>query len=177
MNKRIANTIYWALFLFVILVALIPTLSTVGVEIPFKLYAVQTGSMAPTIKVGDLIFVKEQENYKVDDIVTFQGGRGESETTITHRIIGVDEDGVFTTKGDFNTATDIDKVPEENIVGKYVFRIPFLGYPVNFVRTPIGFLILIVIPAVIISYEEFNKIKREISNRRKIDLGSIKSQE
>jgi len=165
-NKKITNIVYWVLFLFVVLIAIIPTFSGLNIPLSFKLFAVQTGSMEPTIKVGDLIFVKGQNNYKVDDVITYNSGFGASKTVITHRIVDINEDGTFKTKGDFNTAADIDSVSKQNIIGKYILRIPLLGYPINFVKTPLGFLILIVIPAVIISYEEFKKIKNEISSRK-----------
>lgn len=130
------------------------------------MYAVQTGSMEPTIKVGDLIFIKKSKEYKEGDIITFLSGTGKSRVTITHRITKVTDENTFVTKGDANAAEDIDRVKYEDIFGKYIFKIPLLGYPINLVKTPLGFLILIVIPAVIISYEELKKIKNEISKKQ-----------
>lgn len=164
-KNQISKTIYWILLLFVILVAIVPTISTFNIPLPFRIYAVQTGSMHPTIKTGDLIFIQKQEVYKEGDIITFNSDVGDK-TPITHRITQELEGNTFKTKGDANKAQDIDVVREENILGKYIFRLPLLGYPINLVKTPLGFLILIVIPAVIISYEEFKKIKNEISSKK-----------
>jgi signal peptidase len=162
----ISKILYWVLLVVIITIAVIPTISSLDIPLPFRLYSVQTGSMNPTIKIGDLIFVKEVNSYKQGDIITFVSGTGNSKTTITHRIEKKNEDNTFTTKGDANTVTDVDTVREENILGKYFFRIPLLGYPINLVRTPLGFLILIVIPSVIIGYEEIKKIKNEIVSKR-----------
>ncbi len=165
-KKKITTIIYWLLFIFVIVVAIIPTLSVLKVPLPFKLYSVESGSMVPTINVGDLIFVRSQKQYNVSDIITFYPGSSKSQTTVTHRIVKVNEDGTFTTKGDFNSVADLDTVKQEDIVGKYFFRLPFLGYPITFVHKPLGFIFLIVIPAVVIGYEEIEKIKKEISKKR-----------
>lgn len=166
MKDTILKIIYWVLLLFVVVVAVVPVLSSIEGPVPFRFYAVQTGSMEPAIKVGDLILVKEEEEYKQGDVITFRGGTGDSQKTITHRIEKVNEDGTFITKGDANSAADIDLVKEEDIIGRYFFRIPLLGYPINFARTPVGFLGLIAVPAVIIGYEEAKKIKDEIKTKK-----------
>jgi len=164
-SKKIQNIIYWTLLLFVVLIAILPTISSLNIQLPFRAFAVETGSMEPTIKVGDLIFVKEEKGYAKGDIITFDFKN--NKTPITHRIEEINVDGTYKTKGDANSASDVDNVSKEQVIGKYFLRIPLLGYPINFVRTPLGFLILIVIPAIVISYEEFNKIKNEIYLRKK----------
>ena len=166
MKNVILETIYWILLLFVVMVAMVPILSTLKGPVPFRMYAVQTGSMEPAIKTGDLIFVKEEKEYNKGDVITFRGGSGSSQRVITHRIEKVNEDGTLTTKGDANAATDADKVSKENIIGRYFLRIPLLGYPINFAKTPIGFLGLIAVPAIVIVYEEVNKIKEYMKSKR-----------
>lgn len=164
MKKKILNTIYWILLAFVILIALVPTISTLNIKLPFKLFAVQTGSMEPTINTGDLILVKEKSTYLKGDIITFD--LNNNKTPITHRIVAINSDGTFKTKGDANSGLDIDNVKTEEIIGAYFFRIPLIGHPMNFVKTPIGFIILIAIPAILISYEEFKKILNEIRSKK-----------
>jgi len=166
MKNNILNTIYWILILFVVLVAIIPAISAFNLKLPFSLYSVETGSMEPVIKPGDLIFVKEEERYQVGDIISFTDQRGGGITTITHRIASINGDGTFMTKGDANSGVDADSVRSEDIVGKYFFRIPLLGYIISFVKTPLGFLILIAIPAIIIAYEEFRKIVKHVSSKK-----------
>lgn len=166
MKDRILNTIYWILIVFVVLVAIIPAISAFNISLPFSLYSVETGSMEPTIKPGDLIFIREEKIYSTGDIISFTDERGGGVTTITHRIVEINQDGTYVTKGDANSGSDADFVKEENIVGKYFLRIPLIGYLINFVKTPIGFLILIAIPAIVIAYEELKKIFKYISNRK-----------
>ena len=75
----------------------------------FRIYRVISGSMQPALQIGDVIIVKKSTNYAERDIITYSNGL----TTITHRIIAINNDEVIT-KGDAN---------KEQIVGKFFFRI------------------------------------------------------
>jgi signal peptidase I len=165
-KRNFGTYLYWLLIPVVMIIAILPALSAFDLPIPFKLYSVQTGSMKPTIKVGDIILVKEEDTYSKGDVITYIDRTNNTNIAITHRIEDVNSDGTFVTKGDFNSVIDVEPVQTENIVGKYYFRIPLLGYPLNFVRTVPGFILLIVIPAVIIIYEEIKKIKYELHIRK-----------
>ena len=68
-----------------------------------KSFVIVSKSMEPTIMTGDAIFVKqiEEENLKVDDIISFKDG----ESVNTHRIVEiVENNGIkrYRTKGDNN---------------------------------------------------------------------------
>ncbi len=101
------------------------------------LSVVLSGSMEPTLSVGDLLIVTEQESYEVNDVVVFQDGR----SAVVHRIVAMDGETV-TTKGDANNASD-DPFSGELIRGKVVLAIPVIGYLVSIVKTPIGTLLLL----------------------------------
>lgn len=140
----------------------------------YKVFVVQSGSMEPKIKLGSLIFVKPGVDYQANDIITFkaQGGK----TTVTHRLIEIkQESGVaqFVTKGDANEEADPDSVKRENIIGKTFLTLPWLGYPVGYAQTKVGFILLILVPSIIIIYEEIRKIgteaKKKINKIRKKD--------
>ncbi len=92
----------------------------------FKNFVVLSGSMEPKLKIGDIIIVRETQKIKEGDIISFK----EKNSVVTHRIIKIiNEDGeeFFQTKGDANSAIDIDLVKRDAIEGKYCFKIPFLG--------------------------------------------------
>ena len=79
-------------------------------------------------KKGDLPIVQGSDSYKVGDVIvyTVPGHRA----PIIHRIVKINEDGTFQTKGDHNTGQNpyelsIDKY---QIKGKVIFIIPKLGY-------------------------------------------------
>ncbi len=134
----------------------------------YKIFVVESGSMEPAIHTGSLIFVKPETNYKVGDIITRKTNN--SKITITHRIVKKEkQEGkiIFDTKGDANNAPDEANFSQDDIIGQEKVAIPWLGYPVNYAKTTQGLILLIIIPAVVIIYDEMQKIKKEIL--KKID--------
>jgi signal peptidase len=123
---------------------------------------VYTGSMEPAIPVGSIVVIKpaNPDTLKVGDIICFKT-EAESPITVTHRIIGITSQG-FITKGDANEDPDQWIIKKENIIGKVIAVIPLLGYIGYFVRTPIGFILLIIIPATIIIIMEIKNIIKEL---------------
>lgn len=96
--------------------------------------AVMSGSMSPTFNRGDAVVIKklntqDKSNLDVGDVIQFVSGT----KFVIHRIVEVtnDEYGnkMFITKGDHNNTIDVDKVRLENVKGKIMFVVPFIGYP------------------------------------------------
>lgn len=98
--------------------------------LPLRPVAVATGSMEPTVAVGDVVVTcpSSAENLREGDIIRYQKGA----TTVIHRIVACtqDENGglAFITQGDSNNTPDADPVLPEQVLGKVVFNIPKLGY-------------------------------------------------
>lgn len=124
----------------------------------YKAFVVQSGSMEPAIKTGSVVITKTEDNYKIGDIITFSLN-GKSKEHITHRIINISDK--FETKGDANEEPDLWQADPTQIVGKSILSIPYLGYFADFVKTPKGFVLLVVIPTSIVIYEEMKSILRE----------------
>lgn len=98
---------------------------------------VQSGSMEPTLSVGDLIFVGESESYTVGDIVVFDDGK----SLVVHKIISIDGDTVIT-QGDANNIAD-SPIQMKEIYGKVKFSVVGVGYVVNVLKsTPVTVAIL-----------------------------------
>lgn len=132
----------------------------------YKVFTVMSGSMAPAIGTGSIVFVKPMGDYNTGDVVTRR--TTDPKVTITHRIVSKEEiqgQIAFETKGDANDSPDGEKFTKEGIVGKSIVTIPFLGYPVAYAKTTPGLILLIIIPAIIIIYDEMNKIKSEIQKK------------
>ena len=135
-------------------------------------YVIVTESMVPTINVNDAIIVKRVKNNTLDigDIITFSSNdiyfNG---LTVTHRIVGkkLDVDGnyIYRTKGDNNSLEDTALVDLDNIYGKVVLRLPKIGYVQGFVSTPLGFVLSIIIPVLIVVYYEAWRIYKTIKQR------------
>ena len=115
-------------------------------------YTVLSGSMEPTYHVGSLIYVEKASPAELDvgvPITYVINGK----TVVTHRIVEVvEEDGVtkYRTKGDANEDVDGTPVPYENIIGKPVFTIPFIGYVAYFVQNSPGNIIVFSILGVLL---------------------------
>jgi signal peptidase len=141
----------------------------------YKIYFVTSGSMEPTISTGSMVVSKPQDSYRVDDIITFKniGSQKPSDVT-THRISKIDQLGNgevrYITKGDANNTEDGGSLPPDQIIGKELFSVPLIGYLVGYAKTLPGLILIIIIPATIIVFEEVKKIKneaKEIIRRRK----------
>lgn len=112
--------------------------------------AVLSGSMEPTYHVGSLIYVKDAdpEEVQVGEPITFKIS---DDTMVTHRVVAIDTDArTFQTKGDANDNVDGGAVAYENLVGKPVFTIPYMGYLAVYANTTTGMIITVTIILVIL---------------------------
>lgn len=144
-------------------------------EIPsffgWKPFIVLSGSMETQIMTGDVVVVKEidAKELKENDIVAF---KDTDNIVITHRIVEImkDENGniEYKTKGDNNNDEDNGYVKPEQIEGIYKFRIGKLGNLALFVQTPVGMIICISIPLLMLLLLQWkeslnnNKMKNDI---------------
>lgn len=126
---------------------------------------VLSGSMEPALSVDDVLVVKSQKEYFVDDMVVFN----DHGTLVVHRIISI-VDGEITTKGDANDSAD-EAITAEVIKGKVVKVIPSAGKLLNIVRSP--FVVILVLGAAILLMElSFKKEKKD----SEADLEPIKEE-
>lgn len=94
-------------------------------------YAILSASMEPAIQTGSLIFVDTRDRQvETGDIVTFSMSNGTDEVIVTHRIVGISDEG-FITKGDNNENEDFQILTSDRIVGTYATGVPFAGYAVE----------------------------------------------
>lgn len=136
-----------------------------------KAFIVQSGSMEPSIKTGSLVFSIPQKNYRVGEVVTFHPGgsmqalspTGSKKNLVTHRIVEVSEEGEYVTKGDANEEADTQTISASQIVGRTMLPVPYLGFLANFAKDPKGFILLVIVPATIVIYEELKNLKKEIA--------------
>lgn len=125
----------------------------------YRVFAVGSGSMGPAVRVGSLVVVKPYEVYSTGDIVTFTAGG----SPVTHRIVGKEgRKGIvyFATKGDANLHQDFSLISSDQIVGKVVAVLPYLGFSVLYANTEYGLIALVLAPAVgIIASELLSLLK------------------
>ena len=165
---KLFKIIYYIVIALIAIIAglLIVSIFPITGNIEFKI--VQSGSMEPAIKTGSVIMVKPADDYKIGDVITF-GGKQEVQTPTTHRIYDmkvIEGEPVYITKGDANNTPDQKEVSKNEVIGKVLFDVPYLGYAVDFAKKPIGFSLIIIVPAGIIIFDEARKIYAEIKKKK-----------
>lgn len=132
---------------------------------------VLSGSMEPAIPMGSVVFIKPSAVYVPGDVITFSDAKGGAIPT-THRIVSVRaQEGkyIFATKGDANNTEDMADVSLDRVIGKELFSLPFLGYLIiTFAKTPIGFVLTVLVPILLVIIEECRNIVRVLRERKVI---------
>jgi signal peptidase len=130
-----------------------------------KWIMVLSGSMTPALQVGGLVLVMPVKPASVDigDILV-HNPPGYPDVMIAHRVVEKLEGDTleFRTKGDANEEADTYLVGEEQVVGTVLYHIPQLAYIINnlgeFGKTPMGMVLLMGIPGVLIVAIEIRNI-------------------
>lgn len=169
MVKKVFNVLTTVLLIALIVLVVFIFISRVTGNTPtilgYRIYRVQTDSMTPTLKVGDVILSKKTtaEDIHLGDIVTYDAVDGQmAGKTITHRVVEEPEvrDGVyyFRTRGDKEGATLDPEISFEQVEGKYVRTLPLLDKMYTFFLSPGGLIAFIAIIIVLFGYEMISLI-------------------
>ena len=176
--KFILGVISYAIFIWLLLVGVALLVYVLDIKIraakgdysspTFNAYVVLTGSMLPEIQVYDVVVTKKVDpsSLEVGDVITFASADSRFlNTIITHRIIKKEYDTKtksysFQTQGDNNNVADSALVPQNNIFGKVILKIPKLGYLQEFLASDGGWIIVILIPCLtVVSYDVVKLVK------------------
>ena len=164
----ILKILYYVFLGFIVLVAILLIVSVLPIMGNYKIMTVISGSMQPAIKMGSVVMVKPVSDYKIGDVITF-GPYTRTKAPTSHRIYDIKVQGgepVYITKGDANNAPDAREIKKEDILGKVLFSVPFVGYAVDFAKKPMGFALIIIVPAALIIFDEAKKIFGEIKKKK-----------
>jgi len=153
--KKTVENIIFGVLLLILLVVIFP-----------KVFVVVSDSMEPVIKTGSIVFTTSVDvaQIKIGDIVAFTSPSNPKEQ-ILHRIFSIKSTSplLFKTKGDHNNYPDPWDLMGAGILGKQIFIIPYLGYFAAFIKTPLGFILLIVLPALWFIISQIFYIKKQFS--------------
>lgn len=111
--------------------------------------SVQTDSMQGTINKGDFVvgkLIDDNTEIKVGDIISYRDYYNGKEITITHQVVEITESNGYITKGTAEKYNDEIVKYRDDIISIYKFRIPFLGGFIDFLKTPLGFILCLVLP-------------------------------
>ena len=176
--RIIFKILSWALFIILLLIAIFLLYYYIankiyiskgpGYEPKFSIYTIASGSMVPNINIYDAVInmrVDDPSDLQVGDVITFRSSSPTTiSMTITHRIKAITEDNegniCFVTKGDANPIEDELCAKYNNVIGKVIIRIPGVGYIQRFLASGVGWLLFILIPALIIIAKDIMRITR-----------------
>lgn len=139
----------------------------------YNAYIIVSQSMTPVIRVNDAIITKRVDatDIKVGDVVTYLSENPEYPgIMITHRVIEknqVNGEYYFVTKGDYNNIADPLTVKESQIYGKVVMRIPKIGLIQVMLSNYIGWIAIIVVPALAIISYDIVKLFEKLKNHKR----------
>ena len=98
-------------------------------------YVVESGSMQPRIKVGDVIMSSpEHDAKKLLGHVTIFNDPSRPGSVKSHRVISINKDGTLQTKGDANPSPDSVPVPMSDVKGLGRLLVRWIGLPLIWVQ-------------------------------------------
>ena len=92
---------------------------------------VSTGSIQPSINAGDVVMTAAADPDTVFDegtVVTFEDPLRDGEL-VTHRVVAINDDGTYRTRGDGNDVSDSTSLEPEAVVGVGRLLIPSVALP------------------------------------------------
>lgn len=130
-----------------VVVAFAASIVFVSLSPQYSAAIVISESMKPAIQMGDVVVtrsVASMDDIEIGSIISFTQG----DDLITHRVTSI-EGSTIQTQGD-NSEPDPWVVPFSAVQGRFLFRVPYLGYVSDFVRSPAGWVALVIVPATIL---------------------------
>ncbi|MBA7588482.1 hypothetical protein ES708_30540 [subsurface metagenome] len=113
----------------------------------YDMRLVRSESMKPAINMGDMVITGPlggplNGEVEAGTIITYERGA----ELVTHRVLSV-EGETLVTKGDAVEDADPWAVTLSDVSGVYLFKIPYIGYLADFIRTKLGWFLVIILPA------------------------------
>ena len=173
--KYLSTIFSWALFVYLLLIAVFLVYYFVNIKIinkdevsqPISIYTIVSGSMIPTIDVYDVVVnvkIDSPKDIKEGDIITFISQSSISkDLTVTHRVKDiqiVNGEYQFTTQGDNNITQDSAPATFDKIIGRAILRIPQLGRVQTFIASKFGWLVVVILPAMYVILKDMVKLVR-----------------
>ena len=129
-----------------------------------SLFNMESNSMQNDIKVGDLVITKnvEEQELKEGDIIAYTvNGK-----TRINKIIN-QQDG-YTTKSNKNYYPDIEKVTYDQIIGKQIANISFLGKIIGILQSKITTGAILIVLLLVFARNKYLNAKKIERARKKI---------
>ncbi|MHA1683610.1 MAG: signal peptidase I [Promethearchaeota archaeon] len=155
---------------------------------PIPIVVVTSGSMEPTIYEGDILFVKNisagdiqvgNHTTRTGDVIVFETQGAWTfpiDEPVVHRVVNVSYNAIegryyFVTWGDHNPSPDNggNPIPEDNLYGKVVGKIPKLGWVKLFLeRNNFSTFLLIIVGGLLAISIAMDFFKEKLEREKKV---------
>ena len=137
-----AMLVIMACFVLILSLVVVPTL------LGYPALTVRGGSMGDAVPLGSLAITRwlPVDEVEAGDVIVI---RHPDSSPVIHRVVTiVEQDGAFVveTKGDANRAADPGYSVLNDRVAVHTYTIPYLGYAADFLRTPLGWTLFVLLP-------------------------------
>ncbi len=163
-TKRVISYIIVGIFVIIAAAILFLILSP-----SYEARIVRSESMKPALNLGDVVIMRSATDIgDIEPGVVIGFERGEE--MIAHRVVSVEGENIQTA-GDATGDPDPWLVPFSDVSGVYMFKVPYLGYVSKFTRTPVGWILMVIIPGTLLMgylvWDMFRKPKKAVPSRVK----------
>lgn len=127
----VVSRAYRASLLVLVVIAVAPLV------LGWSSYVVRTGSMEPSIDVGDIVVAQPlpaDAAPTVGRVMVFENPATDDGRLLVHRVIADLDDGTYTTAGDANPLPDATPVPREAFEARGVLLAPYAGLPLTWLQ-------------------------------------------
>lgn len=174
-KKIILNSIYIIIVICILYNILFLINTSISKKDYFKLFrmslfCMKTDLMEEDINKNDLVIVKEVEDKDLQDsdIIAYEvNGK-----IRINKIMYYEQEG-YTTKSNKNYYPDIEKITINQIVGKKVINIPFLGLVIELLQSKIASIYTLLFLIFIFWYNRYMHIKKKERGRKKRKVKEI----
>lgn len=109
-----------------------------------KAYIIVSGSMIPTIQIGDVVLVHSTEDANIGDVIAFK----RQSKIIVHRVVDekkINGKTMYQTKGDNNNIADLELVDKHDIEGVQNGKIPYIGNIIIFLYEHLAIVVVVLV--------------------------------
>ena len=148
MIQKLVSMIILVLMLYLTLMIVKP--EKITSHLNYQFYTVLTNSMEPKIPTYSLVLVKKFETDEdiqlhPQQIITFHADRFGQRIIITHHFNKTErtDEGItiYRTNAEGKDQLDIYQTTREDLIGTYLFHIPYIGKIVLFLKSKFGFIL------------------------------------
>lgn len=179
LKKAILKIIYVLLYISVLYNILFLINTTITKNEYFKIFDIsvitmKSESMKPELKKNDLMIVKAYKKNipKINDNISYNINN----TIRTNKLFNIqydDGERYYVTKSNNNYYPDIEKIYDNQILGKVIINIKFLGIFINIIQSRVFTVFAMIFILLRISYNKYMYKKKKERRRKKYKNNNI----